>query len=247
MKQYGLYLLDLDGTIYRGRQVIPHAGSVVTELLRRGAQVRYFTNNSAARPAQVSAVLNHMGVPAKSDWVFGTAQVAASFCIERGYKEVTVIGEEGLKQTLSDFNITLVDSSPEAVIVGICRSLTYDMIDHAASLIRGGADFIATNLDATYPLEGGRLQPGAGAVVAAIQVASGRQPEVLGKPRPHLATLAMNSACVPPEETLVVGDRIDTDIDCGRSAGCDTFLVLTGVESALPPDLSGGQDLRGLL
>lgn len=247
MKSYGLYVFDLDGTVYRGRQPIPHAGTVITELLRRGAQVRYFTNNSAARPTQISAILNHMGIPAKGEWVFGTGQLAAQMCRDRHYRDVFVVGEEALRQTMGENLVPMEGSQPDAVVVGICRSLTYDLIDQASNFVRQGAAFIATNRDATYPLEGGRLQPGSGAIVAAIEVASGRQPEVLGKPHPALALLAIESAGVGPADSLVIGDRIDTDIDCGRAAGCDTFLVLTGVESVVPAGQMGATDLRGLL
>ena len=247
MKPYGLYLLDLDGTVYRGNQVVPNAGQVVGELLRREAQVRYFTNNSAARPVQVSAILNHMGVPCKPEWVFSTGQLAARVCLDRGFRRVFVVGEEGLVQTLAQSRVPVGEDSPDAVVVGICRSFTYDMLDRAANYIRSGSAFIATNRDATYPLEAGRLQPGSGAIVAAIEVASGKQPEVLGKPFADLALLAIESAGVALADTLVVGDRLDTDIACGVAAGCDTFLVLTGVESAVPAGQAGGPDLKSLL
>lgn len=247
MKSYGLYLFDLDGTIYRGRQALPHAGSTVAELLRRGAAVRFFTNNSAARPVQVSAMLNHMGVPCQPDWVFGTAQLAASVCLSQCHRQVFVIGEEALSQSLVEAGVPVGEGGADAVVVGICRSVTYDLIDRAASAVRGGAAFLATNRDATYPLEGGRLQPGAGAIVAAIEVASGVSPVVLGKPMPELALAAMASAGVSPAQTLVIGDRLDTDIACGVAAGCDTFLVLTGVETQLPLGQSGSADFRGLL
>lgn len=247
MKAYSLYVFDLDGTIYRGREVVPHAGSVVTELLRRGSSVRFFTNNSAARPSQVSAILNHMGVPCKSEWVFGTGQLAAKHCLESDFKDVFVVGEEALKQTLSDQGLVVLGLRPEAVVVGICRTFTYELLDQASTFVRNGVPFIATNEDATYPLEKGRLQPGAGSIVAAVRVASGVEPLILGKPQPHLATLAMDSAQVVAAETLVVGDRMDTDIACGKNANCDTFLVLTGVEHQLPHGQQGGADLRGLL
>lgn len=247
MKSYSLYLFDLDGTVYRGRQVIPHAGSVITELIRRGAKVRYFTNNSAARPSQVSAILNHMGVPSKPEWIFSTAQLATELCLKRGFQHIAVVGEEALKQTFLESGIQVSGENPKAVVVGICRNLTYEMIGQAADFIRNGSEFIATNTDATYPLENGKFQPGSGAIVAAIQVASGVEPLVLGKPKPELAWMAMNSAGVSAAETLVIGDRSDTDIACGLAAGCDTYLVLTGVETELPEGQIGGADLRGLL
>ena len=247
MNPYKLYLFDLDGTVYRGSEPIPQAGSVIAELLRRGASVRYFTNNSAARPKQVSAILNHMGIPCKPDWIFGTAQLAAQECKTKGHESVFVVGENALKQSLQDYGVQIVEHSPSAVVVGICRSFTYEMLDQASNFVRSGAHFLATNKDATYPLEKGRLQPGSGSIVAAIEVASGKVAKVLGKPEPHLAQLAMESAAVLPTETLVIGDRMDTDIACGVAAGCRTFLVLTGVESQLPEGQIGNADLRGLL
>jgi 4-nitrophenyl phosphatase len=133
------------------------------------------------------------------------------------------------------------------VVVGICRTLTYEMIAQAADLIRAGAPFIATNTDATYPMAGGRLQPGAGAVVAAIQTAAGREPEVLGKPAPAMLLAAMKEAAVEPASTLMVGDRYETDIHCGQAAGCDTWLVTTGVVRDRPDGQPGGANLRELL
>jgi HAD superfamily hydrolase (TIGR01450 family) len=160
---------------------------------------------------------------------------------------VFVVGEEGLVQTLLQAGVPVGDDAPDAVVVGISRGFNYDLLERAATFIRQGSVFIATNLDATYPLEKGRLQPGSGAIVAAIEVASGKKPDVLGKPFPDLAFLAIDSAGAAPEETLVVGDRIDTDIACGIAAGCDTFLVTTGVETQIPAGQAGGTDLRSLL
>lgn len=247
MKRYPLYLVDLDGTVYVGRQAVQHAGSVITELLREGSQIRYLTNNSAARPVQVSAMLNHMGVPSKPEWVYGTGDLAVRFLAGKKMDRIFLVGEESFRQTLASAGIETDAHSPQAVLVGICRTLTYDLMSKAAELVSNGCEFIATNLDATYPLEGGKVQPGAGAVVAGIAVASGCQPIVLGKPEPALALAAMADACVGAKDALVVGDRLDTDIACGRSAGCDTFLVLTGVEKEVPSGTAGGPDLRSLL
>ncbi|MBS1713590.1 MAG: HAD-IIA family hydrolase [Armatimonadetes bacterium] len=245
MKAYSLYLFDLDGTVYRGRQPVPYAPATITELLRRGASVRYLTNNSAARPVQVSAMLNHMGVPCRSEWVIGSGQIAAAEC--RTKREVYVVGEDALRHTLTEAGVALGDRDPDTVLVGICRQITYEILDTAAAFVRQGKEFLATNRDATFPLEGGRLQPGAGAIVAAIEVASGRSPRVLGKPAPDIVLAALAGSDAALSETIIVGDRIDTDIACGQAAGCDTFLVLTGVERALPPGQAGAPDLRGLL
>jgi 4-nitrophenyl phosphatase len=134
----------------------------------------------------------------------------------------------------------------DAVLVGICRGLTYDRLDSASALARDGALLLATNRDATYPVESGREQPGAGAIVAAVEAASGREATVLGKPAPALAIEAMQSFGASPAETLVVGDRLDTDIACARAAGCAALLVLTGVTAAAPPGVDWAPDLSGL-
>jgi len=245
VRPYALYLFDLDGTVYRGRQPVPHAPATITELLRRGAGVRYLTNNSAARPVQVSAMLNHMGIACKPEWVIGSGQIAAQECRTR--REVYVVGEDALRQTLRDAEVPLGDREPDTVLVGICRHITYEILDTASTFVRQGSEFLATNRDATYPLEGGRLQPGAGAIVAAIEVASGRSPRVLGKPAPDMVSAALQGTDIAIEDAVMVGDRLDTDIACGQNAGCDTFLVLTGVERTLPHGQAGAADLRGLL
>ena len=247
LKSYSLYLFDLDGTIYRGREALPFAGQVVAELIRRGSKVRFLTNNSAERQPQVSALLNHLGVICKPEWIYGSGKLAASYCKSNGYSNVLVVGEMALVQTMIDEGLTVSEDSPDAVVAGICRMFSYELLDKSSRFIRQGLPFIATNRDATYPLEGGRFQPGAGAIVASIEVASGHSPLVLGKPEPHLALQAIADAGCSPQETLVVGDRFDTDILCGQAAGCDTYLVLTGVETSVPQGVKGGSDLRGII
>lgn len=244
---YGLYAFDLDGTIYRGEEAIDGAAETVRTLLARGARVVYLTNNSAATPAGVTLKLEKMGIPCEPAWVYGTGPFTAQLCRDRGYRQVNVVGEPALHQTFAEAGLQLATDRPEAVVVGICRTLTYEMIAEAADLIRAGAPFIATNTDATYPMAGGRLQPGAGAVVAAIQTAAGREPEVLGKPAPAMLLAAMKEAAVEPASTLMVGDRYETDILCGQAAGCDTWLVTTGVVTDRPDGQPGGANLRELL
>lgn len=244
---YGLYAFDLDGTIYRGDEAIDGAAETVRALRDCGARVVYLTNNSAATPAGVTQKLEHMGIPCEPAWVYGTGPFAAQLCQQRGYRQVHVVGEPALHQTFAEAGLNPASRNPEAVVVGICRTLTYEMIAQAADLIRSGLPFIATNTDATYPMAGGRLQPGAGAVVAAIQTAAGRAPEVLGKPAPAMLLAAMKEAGVEPASTLMVGDRYETDILCGQAAGCETWLVTTGVVTDRPDGQPGGANLRELL
>jgi 4-nitrophenyl phosphatase len=132
-------------------------------------------------------------------------------------------------------------------VVGICLDLTYGLLNGGMQQIRSGAEFVATNPDATFPLEDGKIVPGAGSMVAAVQTCSGAVPFVVGKPNPYLVELALREAGVEPRNALAVGDRLDTDIESGRRAGCDTHLVLTGVESSAPEGQSFSCDLFALL
>lgn len=246
MKRYGLYILDLDGTVYRGKEAVPGAPEAIRALLARGAHVRYVTNNSAARPEAVAAKLTALGATCEPEWVFSSGVAAAALCLERGLKRVYVLGEPDLEQTCRERGL-IVTAEADAVIVGVCRTLTYQMILKAMRLIRGGAEFVATNRDATYPLENGEVEPGAGTMVAAVEVCSGRSPIVAGKPESGLILAAMESAGVGPESTLVVGDRLDTDIQAGLNAGCDTWLVLSGVTDSAPAGQASGRSLLDLL
>lgn len=240
-------LLDLDGTVYRGSEVVPHAPEVVAALLEAGKHVRYLTNNSAARPEKVTAKLTAMGVPCEPSWVYSSGIAAARFCRENNLDSVFIVGQPDLLHTFQEAGIHTTDQNPQAVVVGICRSFTYELMDQAMQHIRAGAKFIATNPDPTFPLEGGRFSPGAGSIVAAVKTAAGVEPFLIGKPQPTLALHACADLGITPDQALLVGDRLDTDIHCGEAAGCATWLVLTGVETSIPPNQPGSPDLRGLI
>lgn len=246
MRPYRAYFLDLDGTVYRGSQPVPHAAEAVVRLLERGALVRYLTNNSAAAPEAVAEKLRAMGVPCEPEWVYGTGPLAVRECSARGHRAVFVVGEPPLKAMFQRAGFETDGARPECVVVGICRSFTYALLDQASQFVRGGADLIVTNRDATYPLEGGREEPGAGSIAAAVETASGIGVEALGKPSPALVHWALGEAGVPPGEALVVGDRVDTDVEAGRRAGCDTLLVLTGVTRIAPEGQAWVEDLSRL-
>jgi 4-nitrophenyl phosphatase len=247
-RTYRLYVLDLDGTVYRGSEAVPFAAEAINQLVDRGAMVRYFTNNSAARPPLVSEKLRGMGVPCEPSWVYGTGALAARECVARGYRSVFVVGELELKETLQDSGVPLSPGDQaDCVVVGICRTFTYALLDRASALVRGGASLVVTNRDATYPVEGGREQPGAGSVAAAVEAASGVSVVELGKPQPALLEWILSDCGVAASEALVVGDRYETDIACGLAAGCAVCLVRTGVGGAGRGDVATIADLAGLV
>lgn len=250
MRPYGGYIFDLDGTLFRGNEPLPGAVETVKELRRRGGVIRYLTNNSSQTRTTYLEKLRSMGFEAEPEEVFSSAIGAATYCREEGLASAFVVGEAGLVSTLSGAGIEIVGSDErraDAVIAGIHRGFTYDIASEAMQQILRGARFLATNTDATYPMEEGRLIPGAGAIVAAIATCSGASPMVIGKPNPFLVELVMREAGLSAPDVLVVGDRYETDIESGRRAGCDTHLVLTGVTKAAQAGQSWSEDLRGLL
>lgn len=259
MKRYQLYIFDLDGTLYRGSEVVAHAPSVVSALRSSGAQIRFLTNNSGQTRSFFCEKLRKMGYEPTLDEVYSTATGVAQLSVDSGYRRVFAVGEPGLVATLREFGVTVVNAAEDgqvsveggdcdAVVVGICRTFTYALMSAALHHIRAGKLFIATNTDATYPLEQGRLEPGAGSIVAAIQTCAGREPDVVvGKPNPLMVHQIANAAGVPMSEVLAVGDRYETDILSGLNAGCDAHLVLTGVTEKVPAGTSWSNDLRGLL
>jgi HAD superfamily hydrolase (TIGR01450 family) len=236
-----LVIFDLDGTLIRGSEAIPGAVETVLDLRSRGILVRFLTNNSGSTRAGLASKLNGLGFEVSESEVFGTAPFAASVCLDRGFRNILLIGEIGLYKSFLEVGLTIPlrseeveDKKFDAVVAGICRSFAYNHINQALQAIKSGATFIATNRDRTYPIEGGREQPGAGAIIAAIEATTGITPEVLGKPNPAMILHILRETGIPATETLVVGDRIETDIEAGQTAECQTLLVLSGATTKAP-------------
>lgn len=255
-----IYLFDLDGTIYRGEEALPGAVETVAELKRRGALVRYLTNNSGQTRQFFAQKLTQMGFDCSVDEVVGSAYGTAKYCQEHHLQSAFVVGEIGLVETLREEGIAVhnalpnglpipqnVDTQPDAVVVGICKQFDYAFLNAAMQRIRSGAKFIATNRDATYPLENDVQIPGAGSIVSAVATAAGQEPFVVGKPNPYLVQMVLGELGIEPEDAVVVGDRYETDILCGHAAGCPTYMVLTGVTKQAPEGQWHGETLAGLL
>lgn len=259
MSRPRLILLDLDGTVYRGSEPIPGAAETIAELRRRGVALRFVTNNSSVTAQSQQVKLEQLGVPCKEADILTSGLAAARYLAREGLTRAFVMGERGLAETLISQGVEPInlDNSgrpvpveapgADVVLAGICRHFDYAFVDAALQLLLAGAKFVATNPDPTYPIEGGKLQPGAGAIVGALRGCSGREPIVIGKPEPAMIEICLRDAQVAPEEALVVGDRMDTDIEAGRRAGCPTWLVLSGATASLPAGQPGSPDLLGLL
>lgn len=247
MRRYPLYIFDLDGTLYRGNEALPGAVETVRRLQEEGALLRYLTNNSSRTAEQQREKLAGMGFPVELSQVLTSSIGTARFAADAGVRTAFAIGEKGLHMALAEAGIQIVQEKADAVIAGIKWSFNYDDINGAMQVIRGGARFIATNTDATYPLEGGRLTPGAGVIISAIETCTGVKPVVVGKPNQYLVDYLLKETGVAPSDALVVGDRYETDILSGQAAGCDTLLVLTGVSHEAPAGQLSAPDLSGLL
>ncbi len=247
MSQPKLFVFDLDGTLYRGSEVIPFAVEVVQSLRENGAQIRFLTNNSGSHPKQICAKLSSMGFNPELHEIYTSAMGAGLWMQQSNFSRAFVVGESGLIETLSDYGISVTKTDPEAVIAGICRSLTYNWINEAMQHILNGAPFVATNVDSAYPIENGAFQPGAGATVAAIRACTLAEPLVIGKPETYLLERIREDSDIEFEDMLVIGDRMDTDIEAGKRVDCQTFLVLTGTTTNPPEDQWWGRDLMGLI
>lgn len=251
-----LVIFDLDGVIYRGHEPLPGAVDLVNRLHAAGVLVRFATNNSmASRDAYVER-LDAMGITAAADEIVTstTATIEHLARHEPSVRSVLAVGEAGMVEELraARYEVTPaaaaapapyegapLGSHYDAVIAGLDRSFDYARLAAAASAIRSGARFVATNVDARYPTPLGFL-PGAGSIVAAIAAASGVEPLVIGKPEPAMFRAIVEAVGVPPEQAAVVGDNPDADVVASRRAGIFSVLVLTGVaDSQVVPALDG--------
>ena len=233
LDRHDLVLADLDGTLYQGRAAIPGAVDAVRAAADRGVRTLYVTNNAARSPGDVAAHLAELGYPAGADDVATSSQAAAALLAEQlsdGAK-VLVVGTAALGAEITAVGLTPVDSADgaTAVVQGLDPQLRYATLAEACIALRAGAVWVACNVDPTLPSERGPL-PGNGSLVAVLRTATRLEPQVAGKPAPALMQTAARR--VGASAPLVVGDRLDTDIQGGRAAEMATLLVLTGVSDA---------------
>jgi 4-nitrophenyl phosphatase len=226
-------LFDMDGVLYRGKTMLPAVGEMLAFLNKRNLPYACITNNSSMSPAQYEAKLSAMGIAMPASRVFTSATVTGSYLRERYAQGSTVfiIGGSGLREALftdGHFIEVAPAQQPQLVVQGADFNLTYEKLRLACLAIRQGARYIATNPDRTFPSEEG-LIPGAGAVTAALVAATDVTPLVVGKPEPTIFLTAAAMLNVNPLQTLVIGDRLDTDIAGAANAGMASVLVLTGV------------------
>ncbi len=225
-------LIDMDGVLYRGNSPMPRLGEFMDYLRRAPVPFMLITNNSTRTPEQYAGKLAGMGVQISPGEVLTSGQATARF-LARDYRpgtRVHVFGQDSLRQAIEAEGFVLADQDVEIVVASMDRQVTYEKLKVAALLIRGGARFVATNLDPTSPGEEGML-PGTGSLIAALATASETTPVAVGKPELAMYQLALDALGAPAATTAILGDRVDTDLEGGRRAGCKTIGVLSGSSS----------------
>lgn len=233
MKEYKGYLIDLDGTMYKGTERIIEAVHFVQNLQKKGIPYLFVTNNSSRTPEQVAAKLREFEIPATAEQVFTTSMATANYIEEqKPDASVYVIGEDGIIEACKNKGFSFKKEDADFVIVGLDRSVDYEKLAVACLAVRNGATFISTNGDIAIPTERG-LMPGNGSITSVVTVSTQTEPIFIGKPESIIMDQAMKVLGVSKEETLMVGDNYDTDIMAGINAGVDTLLVHTGVTTRL--------------
>lgn len=231
------FIFDMDGVLYRGNAPLPGVSDLFGALELRDIPYRLATNNSTATPDQYVAKLAAMGIAADRSAIVTSGIATRDFLLKKfpDGADLFVVGEPALNEQLFTDSalrpVPYLERQPDAVVVGLDRNFTYERLYLANKAIRAGALFVATNADVTLPTEEG-LVPGCGSILAAIEAASGVHPVVVGKPETTLLDMCVEQMGVSASETVVIGDRLDTDIVSGIRAGMLTAMVLTGVSTA---------------
>ncbi|ROS74291.1 HAD-IIA family hydrolase [Cellulomonas sp. PhB143] len=255
-QRYPLALVDLDGVAYRGHEPIEHAARSLEGARAAGMRLVFVTNNASREPEEVAAQLSGLDIPAEAGDVMTAAQAAAALLATRlpAGARVLVVGGQGLRTAVVAQGFEIVpsaDDAPDAVVQGFSPDLGWSDLAEAAYAVQAGAWHVASNRDLSLPQARG-IAPGNGTLVAAVQAATGVEPDSAGKPEPTMYRLAVERAGAT--EALVVGDRLDTDLSGARAAGFPGLHVLTGVSSARDAVLAEAgmrphflaTDLRGL-
>lgn len=222
------YLIDMDGVIYRGQELIPGADRFIRELRQKDIPFRFLTNNSQRTRRDVATRLIRLGIDVEEEHVFTCAMATARFLArQKPNGTAFVIGEGGLLTALHSNGYSIVDKDPDYVVVGEGRTLNFEMVEAAVGMILSGAKLVATNLDPNCPTQSG-TRPGCGAVVAMLEVAAGVKAFSVGKPSPVMLRAALNDLGLAADKTIAIGDTMETDILGGVQLGFRTVLVLSG-------------------
>lgn len=229
MKSYQGYLIDLDGTMYRGTEAIESAVKFVNALHNKDIPYLFVTNNSVSTQEDVSQRLNRMNIPSTPSNVLTSAMATATYIKSKiAHAKCFVIGGKGLNDALEKEGVSITEQSPDYVVMGMDQNINYEKLTQACLAIRDGAQFISTNGDKAIPTERGFV-PGNGSLTSVVSVSTGMEPMVIGKPQKTIMEEAISFINLPKENVLMIGDNYHTDILAGIHADIDTLLVFSGI------------------
>lgn len=226
------FIIDMDGVIYHGNKLLPGVNEFVSWMENTGKKYLFLTNASERTPKELHEKLKRLGINVGEDHFYTSALATASFLAsQKPDGSAYIIGDAGLIHALYSAGYTINNVNPDYVVVGDTHGYNFEKIELAVNLVRKGARLIGTNPDISGPVETG-ITPSTKALIAPIEIASGKEAYFVGKPNPLMMRIALKKLGTKREDAIVIGDRMDTDIRCGLESEIDTLLVLSGITSA---------------
>lgn len=223
------FIIDMDGVLYHGNKILPGVVKFVEWLKSENKKFLFLTNSSAKSPRELKEKLSRLGIEVKEERFYTSGLATASFLhSQKPSGSAYVIGESGLINALYNVGYTMNEINPDYVVVSETRDYNYDKLEHAINLVLKGAKLIGTNPDVSGPVESG-IAPATRALIAPIEIATGKKAYFIGKPNPYIMRHAIKTIDCHSEESIIIGDRMDTDIIAGIESGIDTVLVLSGI------------------
>ncbi|MHA4990431.1 HAD-IIA family hydrolase [Cetobacterium somerae] len=236
MKDYKGYLFDIDGTIVLGDILIPGAKEKIEELRECGKKIGFYTNNSSKNPKSYIGKFKKLGIEVELKEIITAGAVLADYLVNNcKNKKIFMVGTKDFKEHCKGMGVKILDeedefdfSEIEIVVVTLDSELNYKKLEIACKLLHGDVEYLAANEDLVYPVEGGVFLPDCRAICNIIELCTKKIPKYFGKPKKVMLDYALRNLNLSKEETVIVGDRLYTDIASGYTNGCDTILVLTG-------------------
>ncbi|HEX2921793.1 MAG TPA: HAD-IIA family hydrolase [Bacteroidales bacterium] len=223
------FIIDMDGVIYHGNKLLPGVPEFVSWLEESGKKYLFLTNSSERTPRELHEKLKRLGINVGEEHFYTSALATAGFLAsQKPNGSAFVIGDAGLIHAMYSVGYSINNVSPDYVVVGETKSYSFSMVEQAVNLVLKGAKLIGTNPDTSGPIENG-LTPGTKALISPIEIATDKKAYFVGKPNPLMMRIALNKLGVKREDTIVIGDRMDTDVRCGMESEIDTLLVLSGI------------------
>jgi len=225
------FIIDMDGVIYHGNKLLPGVNEFLSWMENSGKKYLFLTNASERTPKELHEKLKRLGIMVGEEHFYTSALATASFLAsQKPEGSAYIIGDAGLINALYSVGYSINNVNPDYVVVGDTHGYNFEKIQEAVNLVINGARLIGTNPDITGPIENG-IAPSTKALIAPIEIASGKKAYFVGKPNPLMMRIALKKLEVQREEAIVIGDRMDTDIRCGLESEIDTLLVLSGITS----------------